>query len=1252
MQAKEPSPPLRRSSGLLRALAVATLVAVVGLGSAAAWLFYTASGFGWAIARLGSAAGPSLVVESTRGTLSGGITASRIRYALEDGTTIEARDVALRVSPASLLALAPRVDELRCALLTLTLAASSKPSTPPASLALPVRLSVAQARIERLEVNSAGGAIEATAVQFGYSGDSAGHRLRDASLDLYGSRVTGNAAVGAAKPFPIEAALAASRQSAPAAKLTAHAKGPLESLQIAAQASSTGAEAVIEGTLSPYGPLPVEKLRATLSGLDLRAFDPALPRTALEGALNLEPEPGRRGALKGQIQIKNPQAGAYDKERLPLASLQAALTTDRARIQATGRAELGAGGAFTGTGQGSPDGVTLSLRTDKLNLAGIHSRLRATALAGRIDAKLDGKKQSATADLSERGVQLVLRGERIGENIELREVRARARGGEARGSGRVALAGAQPFSAEARLIAFDPAAWGDFPAGAVNGRLAAKGTLAPQPAFDADIALDPSQLRGVPLTGNGRASVRAERIAAVQAGFAWGSNRFAAQGAWGGMRDVLAISIDAPQLGVAHPDWAGRLKGAAQLSGSWRTPGVKFEIAGSGLAYANRLRLEQLTARGEYSAQSDGPLRLAAAVAGLAAPDFRLQRGSLDIEGSRKTHVATLRAQDKDIDLSARARGGWQAPGAWSGTIQELENRGQHAVSLEAPLAIEVGARRLRMGKLAVRIAGGRIDVSELRYEDGRIASQGQFNELRASALLALAGVPPQTGGSLALSGAWSLASSPRWSGTMSIRRSSGDLSLAPDNALPLGLEALTLDARIVDDRVDFRGALRARVATGQIGGTLLPVAGPGGSRLAAESPLKFTSSFEIARIAAFAPGAALTFDGRVRASIAGGGTVRDPLLTGTVQGDDLSIAYVPEGVDLRGGTLRAELANREVHVQSFSIRGGEGTFRARGTLARGEAGRAAVDWEAERLAVMTRPGRRLIVTGRGKGALEEARVSLSGDLRADEGEIQLRSGTLVAPGEDVVIVGREGSASDAPRLRQAALDLALDFGDRFRITGRGLDTALAGRIRVQTAPAGNLVAKGSVRTVRGTYMAFGQKLDLERGRLIFDGSIDNPALDIRAMRKMSGVAAGVELAGTLHKPFVRVVSEPAMSENEALSWLILGHGPGDATGADLSMLPLAAAALLGQDGAGTGGVAQKFGLDSIGLRGGSGTTGGQFVTFGKRIADNINVAYEQSLGAMANVLKLELNLTRRVLLRAETGETSGLGIFYRWAFD
>jgi translocation and assembly module TamB len=252
-----------------------------------------------------------------------------------------------------------------------------------------------------------------------------------------------------------------------------------------------------------------------------------------------------------------------------------------------------------------------------------------------------------------------------------------------------------------------------------------------------------------------------------------------------------------------------------------------------------------------------------------------------------------------------------------------------------------------------------------------------------------------------------------------------------------------------------------------------------------------------------------------------------------------------------------------------------------------------------------------------------------------------------------VVIVGRERQAKGATRLTQAALDLALDFGDRFRIRGRGLDTLLAGKIRVQTGATGSLVAKGTVRAVRGTYTVFGQKLALERGSLIFAGPVDNPTLDIRAMRKISAVEAGVEVVGTLNAPFVRVVSDPPMPENEALSWLVLGHAPGDATGGDLTMLPLAAAALLGQGGgeSPTTGVARAFGLDSIGMRGGA-AVGSQFITFGKRLSDDIYIVYEQSLGATANVLKLEFNLSRRVLLRAETGEISAVGLFYRWAFD
>ena len=55
-----------------------------------------------------------------------------------------------------------------------------------------------------------------------------------------------------------------------------------------------------------------------------------------------------------------------------------------------------------------------------------------------------------------------------------------------------------------------------------------------------------------------------------------------------------------------------------------------------------------------------------------------------------------------------------------------------------------------------------------------------------------------------------------------------------------------------------------------------------------------------------------------------------------------------------------------------------------------------------------------------------------------------------------------------------------------------------------------------AIRTVDGTYIAFGQKLTIDRGRVIFDGPPDNPALDVVALRKNLAVEAGIEITGSL----------------------------------------------------------------------------------------------------------------------------------------
>jgi translocation and assembly module TamB len=80
--------------------------------------------------------------------------------------------------------------------------------------------------------------------------------------------------------------------------------------------------------------------------------------------------------------------------------------------------------------------------------------------------------------------------------------------------------------------------------------------------------------------------------------------------------------------------------------------------------------------------------------------------------------------------------------------------------------------------------------------------------------------------------------------------------------------------------------------------------------------------------------------------------------------------------------------------------------------------------------------------------------------------------------------------------------------------------------------------------------------------------------------------------------------------------------------------------------------LARTFGLDEITFRG-SGEAEDRVVAFGKRLSDRLYVSYEQGIGAIvSNLVKLDYSLSRRWSLRAETGTSSGGGLFYRFSWD
>ena len=161
-------------------------------------------------------------------------------------------------------------------------------------------------------------------------------------------------------------------------------------------------------------------------------------------------------------------------------------------------------------------------------------------------------------------------------------------------------------------------------------------------------------------------------------------------------------------------------------------------------------------------------------------------------------------------------------------------------------------------------------------------------------------------------------------------------------------------------------------------------------------------------------------------------------------------------------------------------------------------------------------------------------------DLRVDEARITLPEHATPRLGPDVVVSGGAMPApeKDLPLRLQARIDLGPDF----RVSGRGLEARAQGQVEaVGGASLDTLRLAGRVDMAGGHYQAFGQRLRLERGLLRFTGLPLDPALDLLATRPTppgETQRVGVQVTGRAQDPRVRLWSDPALPEAQALSWL------------------------------------------------------------------------------------------------------------------
>ncbi len=1289
---------LRRLAGLALLLPLLFVLALL-------WLIHSQAGLHVTLALAQQLAGERLLIEQATGTLAGGLRLGRLHYR-DSSLEIDALDLALNWDAKAMLRKRLLLRSVSAETLKVATPASPDPSTLPVDLLLPLSVGLERLRIERVfvaKLRADGGTaqpLEFNGVEAAADSDGRHHRLRFLRLGSLAGALSVSGELDAVAPFALQAtALLSGRYEADDYRFAAVAFGTLARTRVALAAGGANVRGEGEATLTAFDTVPFVALKAKFSGIDPARLLPGAPRARLDVEADLRPQPAGPAqlSLAGRVLMRNAMPGPADQDGLPLTQLRSDLRWTAGRLDLSElRVDMAGGGQISGNASFDGGRLRAALAVGALDLARVVAVAKPTRLAGTVNVQADEDSQTLSARLADPRFKLALTATRRGDAVELSRLDLSAGEAALTAAGGLSLAGDRAFHVTGRLKHFDPARYASVPAMSLNAELSAQGVIRPDLRGTLRFELDDSRIQRHALAGTGRLELAPGRIERVELKLDLAGNRLDLDGAWGRSGDRLQLSLDAPQLAALGFGLAGRIAAKASIEGDLAAPagGLRFEAEALELPGGNRLG--RLVGEGELQAGADGSFRLQ-----LDALDARLAGGGLpvlssariDLSGTRRAHrIAVKAAFDGDGKLAMLANGALGDALNWRGLLESLSvDGGPLKLALRAPAALQLGRNKLELGTAELALNGARLRLLETRYSAGELVLRGE-----ASALDPGEWLRGRDAGSavsdLRLAARWDLRLGDHAEGTAQILRESGDIGLRGERTVMLGMSLLEARASLQRDRLALALQLRG-ARLGEINGDASAWLAKGGSgwALSPQAPLSGTLRLRAAHLDWLARllGQGYSSGGTAEGEVSLSGTAAAPQLAGSLSGKDLAFAAFDVGVGLDRGVMRLRFDRDVVSLDEFSFAAAKGSRPSDPRLVaagrdteggrlsasgryRYATGKGELSVSAQRLALIQHADRWLALSGEAALAIAGESLSLKGALTADGGYWKLADADRPRLSDDVVIVGRKAAA---PAALAVAVALDVDLGQRFYLVGRGLDTRLTGKLRIAAAPGAALSARGGVQTRGGTFDAYGRTLAVERGIVTFQGPLEDPALNVLALRKNSAVEAGVEILGTAQRPRIRLVSEPDVPDAEKLSWIVLGRGQDDTVGDDRGVLVSAANAILG--GPSGGGISRRLatslGVDEIGLASGNSAVGGsqlprrtvaggstqsgeqlgqQFVTIGKRLSNNAYLSYEHGLAGATGVVKLTVGLGRRVSLVGRAGSDSALDLLYQFSFD
>lgn len=740
----------------------------------------------------------------------------------------------------------------------------------------------------------------------------------------------------------------------------------------------------------------------------------------------------------------------------------------------------------------------------------------------------------------------------------------------------------------------------------------------------------------------------------------WGDNQLHLTGglaeSWDA--DVELVLADTSKL---DPRLRGHLSGQLQLQGPERLPDIKADLTADQPGF------------GAYSARSahivanlarlgEAPGQLEVSIIGMTNSSG-LSLGDLLVvaEGQVTDHQLSWIAEGSPVGSTGLLTGQFdRATRNWSG----LWEQGQFDVQdmtwqLAQPTALQWSgaARQLSMASHCWQSDPASLCAPQEVVIGPKGSVAFQLQGMRAERL---AGLLPE---GLVWLGAidgeahasWMAGQSPM--ARANLQTTGGELRLARDEGEPLvlGYERLSLQLEADQASVRTHTQLDSKdLGQGYLDAVINPYAE--GRPLTGEVVLR---DMRLELLQPFLP-ALSVLTGRVSAEGQLSGVLARPKYWGEVQLNDgrLAVRNSPVAVDEMSARIdvqgdRAEFSGR--------LKSGDGGATLSGQGEWAEQPHLELDLRGDRFALRQEPQLLAEISPDLHLVLVPGQLNLNGTVRVPYARINLRrrQERTVPLSSDINVIETEEGRLRARVVRKGRAlaintDVEVVLGDDVFFNGYGVIGGLNGGLRLRQSPRRGLEAVGEVGLDKeARYEAYGQKLKVRRGQLVFAGNITQPGIDAEAIREVDDKVVGIRVQGRANAPEATLFSEPTMAQEEMLSYLILGRPLAGRTAGTSNDAMLAAAAIkLGARGGQglTSGLGNVLGVQDLALDA-EGNGDDTQVKVSGYLSPDLYLSYGVGVFTPVNKVTLRYQIRPKLYLEAVSSLENAIDLFYNFRF-